>query len=293
MSKVAVIGANGFLGTTIANRFNSDGWQVLPTSRLVSAQRHQNFSYVDIYDEASIDDFLFKNKPELVVSTAWETEHGKFWNKETNVKYAMATTRLANRCYELGVLNFIGLGTMSEYGQAPGPCDSKTTPLNPADLYSKTKSDTGIRLKEIAESHGRQFSWLRVFQAFGPKEKEQRFIPTLIRTLGSGKKLEILSPQNKMDWIHSEDVASALSFCVSRKLFGYIDIGTGFSTSVGDISKNISKIFGFDESLLILKNSENSISKDIYVSESSEILKSGWKPEKSLADRLRSLPRYI
>ena len=96
-----------------------------------------------------------------------------------------------------------------------------------------------------------------------------------------------------MDWIHSEDVASALSFCVSRKLFGYIDIGTGFSTSVGDISKNISKIFGFDESLLILKNSENSISKDIYVSESSEILKSGWKPEKSLADRLRSLPRYI
>ena len=99
MNKVAVIGANGFLGTTIANRFNSDGWQVLPTSRLVSAQRHQNFSYVDIYDEASIDDFLFKNKPELVVSTAWETEHGKFWNKETNVKYAMATTRLANRCY--------------------------------------------------------------------------------------------------------------------------------------------------------------------------------------------------
>jgi dTDP-6-deoxy-L-talose 4-dehydrogenase (NAD+) len=292
VNRVAVIGANGFLGTTITNRFNIDGWEVLPTSRLNSTQSQQKLSYVDIYDEASIDDFLLKNRPELVISTAWETEHGKFWNKETNIEYAAATTRLASRCYELGVLNFIGLGTMSEYGQAPGPCDSKITPLNPSDLYSKTKSETGIQLKEIAESFGRQFSWLRVFQAFGPKEKELRFIPTLIRTLGSGNKIEISSPHNKMDWIHSEDVASALSFSIANELFGFIDIGTGVSTSVADVSKEVSEIFGFDESLLVFNTSENPIKKNIYVSESSQILKLGWKPEKSLADRLRSLPRF-
>jgi dTDP-6-deoxy-L-talose 4-dehydrogenase (NAD+) len=292
VNRVAVIGANGFLGTTITNRLNIDGWEVLPTSRLNSTQSQQKLSYVDIYDEASIDDFLLKNRPELVISTAWETEHGKFWNKETNIEYAAATTRLASRCYELGVLNFIGLGTMSEYGHAPGPCDSKITPLNPSDLYSKTKSETGIQLKEIAESFGRQFSWLRVFQAFGPKEKELRFIPTLIRTLGSGNKIEISSPHNKMDWIHSEDVASALSFSIANELFGFIDIGTGVSTSVADVSKEVSEIFGFDESLLVLNTSENPIKKNIYVSESSQILKLGWKPEKSLADRLRSLPRF-
>lgn len=292
MNKVAIIGANGFLGSTITNRFNIDGWEVLPTSRLNSTQSQQKLSHVDIYDEASIDDFLLKNRPELVVSTAWETEHGKFWNKKTNIKYAAATTRLASRCYELGVLNFIGLGTMSEYGETPGPCDSRITPLNPSDLYSKTKSETGIQLKEIAESFGRQFSWLRVFQAFGPREKEQRFIPTLIRTLGSGNKLEILSPHNRMDWIHSQDVASALSFSIANELFGFLDIGTGVSTSVADISKEVSKIFGFDESLLIIKNSENPLNKDIYVGESSQIFRLGWKPEKSLADRLRSLSRF-
>ena len=75
--------------------------------------------------------------PNAVLSTAWDTEHGKFWTNESNVAYRDATLRFAELSFQAGVETFIGLGTISEYGTSPGFCNADITPLIFNDIYSK------------------------------------------------------------------------------------------------------------------------------------------------------------
>lgn len=289
MKTAAVIGASGFLGSQISKRLKNDGWNVVCAGRGNYEDVDNAFVTLDIFDEPGIDNFLLTYKPTLLISTAWETKPGEFWNKESNRIYASATTRLADRGYQLGVNHFIGFGTMTEYGYSPGACNAKITKLAPQDLYSETKSDTGISLKVIADSHGKNFNWMRVFQAFGQNEKENRFIPTLIMNLKAGKEFKVLSPNNILDWIHTEEIASVLSFCLSHNVLNYIDVGTGIPTSVSKISELICEELQLDTSLLDTTSQVNSTEKKIFVSQSSEIFNLGWKPQLSLRDRLRSL----
>ena len=39
------------------------------------------------FNEESLRKALLKSRPDVVLSTAWDTEHGKFWTNESNIDY--------------------------------------------------------------------------------------------------------------------------------------------------------------------------------------------------------------
>ena len=154
---------------------------------------------VDLFDVESLRRALEISKPGVVISTAWDTEHGKFWTSDLNVKYRDATLKFAEVCFESGVESFAGIGTVSEYGIKAGICNAETSPLVPNDIYATSKIETGLKLKEIGERYGARTNWFRIFQAFGPHEKPERFIPGLISSLRRGEKFSIRTPDYKLD----------------------------------------------------------------------------------------------
>mgnify|MGYP000583490270 CR=1 FL=1 len=232
---------------------------------------------------------LLQTKPDIVLSAAWDTEHGKFWTNESNVAYRDATLKFAELSFKVGAETFIGLGTMSEYGTSPGYCNAEKSPLVESDIYSKSKIETGLGLQQIGERFGGQTHWARVFQAFGPNEKHERFIPGLIANLRGGNQFSIRTPNFEMDWIHSSDVASAIVFSLENSLNHFVDIGTGIGTSVKELSQLICEEFEFDSSLLDYSGQIPGHEKRVVVDQASQLLRSGWKPNESLRNRIRSL----
>lgn len=287
--KIAILGSSGFLGKPISNIYSSAGWEVERLTRTTSSNIDGPQQYTDIFDEASLKEFLSKVSPQVVISAAWDTEHGKFWTSELNEAYRDATLRFAELCFEANVETFVGLGTMSEYGLSPGFCNSEFSALIISDIYSKSKIETGLELKKIGEKHGCQTHWVRVFQAFGPREKPERFVPGLITQLGNGKQFSIRTPDYEMDWIHSVDVASAIKFALDNNLNHFVDIGTGVGTSVREFSKLICSELDLDESLLDFSEQIPGHEKQAVVDPRSQLLLRGWKPDASLRDRIRSL----
>lgn len=289
MSSVAILGSNGFLGSPISKAFNEIGWTVYSLSRHpIAGKVHREF-YVDLFHEKTQDLFLKEVQPDVVISTAWETEHGKFWTKESNYLYRDATLKFAEKCFSRGVGTFVGLGSMSEYGFSPGRCNAETTPLQTPDIYSKTKVETGLRLKEIGEANSKKTHWLRIFQAFGPQEKPQRFVPSLIKSLQAGETFKIQTPNYVLDWIHTEDIADATVFTILNDLNHFVDVGTGISTSVKEFSELACVTLGLDSSLLDYSSQIAGHERTIVVDPESEILARGWAPLKSLEARVRSL----
>lgn len=216
MPKIAILGAQGFLGLPISIAFQAKGWEVVALSRTESEGKFREEILVNLFDEETLKKALTIARPDVVLSTAWDTEHGKFWTNASNPNYKDATLRFAKLSFEAGVETFIGLGTLSEYGTSPGFCNAEVSPLVSNDIYSKSKIETGLELKEIGEKYGVRTHWARVFQAFGPNEKPERFIPGLIKNLSDGKPFSIRTPNYEMDWIHTSDIASAVTFMLEE-----------------------------------------------------------------------------
>ncbi len=288
MPKIAILGSSGFLGSQILSAFKAKDWEVVKFSRTQNAKSLSQEIVVNLFDEATLRSALSQTNPDVVLSTAWDTEHGKFWTNEVNTAYRDATLRFAELSFELGAETFFGLGTMSEYGTSPGYCNAEITPLIESDIYSKSKIETGLGLKEIGESIGGQTHWARVFQAFGPNEKHERFIPGLIANLRDGKQFSIRTPNFEMDWIHSSDVASAIVFTFENKLNHFVDIGTGIGTTVRDLSEMICQELDLDQSLLDYSMEVPGHQKRVVVDSSSQLLSLGWQPSESLRNRIRS-----
>lgn len=289
MLKIAVLGAGGFIGEPLGERILAQGYKLLPFTR-ESAKKgfHQGIN-VDLFDQVSIQAALDATKPNVVISTAWDTEHGKFWTNEINRQYKEATLKFAQLAFESGVDKFVALGSMSEYGNNPGLCNSAFTQTVRSDLYSQTKIETGIELEEIGQKFGKKTNWLRIFQAFGPNEKSERFIPGLIGTLRNEETFQIKTPKYEMDWIHTSDIASAILFTIENDLEHFVDIGTGRGTTVRDLSLLVCEQLGLDEHLLDFSSQIEGHQKVAVVDAESQLLAKGWKPDESLESRLKSL----
>ena len=289
MTRIAILGGQGFLGAPMAAAFRSAGYEVVTFARnQIGASLDGNVK-TDLFDIDSLRVALLDTRPNVVISTAWDTEHGKFWTSELNSKYKAATLEFAELSFELGVGAFLGLGTMSEYGSNPGECNAEISPVVAADIYSKAKIETGFELGKLGESFGRKTNWLRIFQAFGPNEKPERFIPGLISTLKEGKPFSIRTPNYEMDWIHTSDVASAVLFSLENQLSHFVDIGTGISTTVKNLSELVCSELGLNAKLLDFSNQVPGHEKKIVVDLSSQLFSAGWTPDESLEYRISSL----
>jgi len=289
VKKIAILGAYGFLGKPILSKLKTRGFEVVTFSHSeIDSSSNSNFK-VDLFDIDSLRIALLNSRPDVVISTAWDTEHGKFWTSELNSKYKNATLNFAEVSFELGVSVFLGLGSMSEYGVNPGACDAIKTPLVPVDLYSKAKIETGVELELIGKAFNRKTNWLRVFQAFGQNEKPERFIPGLISTLRQGKPFSIRTPNYEMDWIHASDIASAVLFTLENSLSHFVDVGTGIPTSVKDISELVCSELKLELGLLDYSGQIPGHQKKAVVDSSAQILSLGWAPSESLKSRVRSL----
>jgi dTDP-6-deoxy-L-talose 4-dehydrogenase (NAD+) len=291
MPRVAILGASGFLGTQIVSAFESKDWEVIAFSRKPNAHSNRRECTVDLFDESTLRLALLQTNPEIVLSTAWDTEHGKFWTNESNIAYRDATLRFAELSFELGAEAFFGLGTMSEYGTSPGYCNSENSPLVASDIYSKCKIETGLGLRQIGERFGGRTHWGRVFQAFGPNEKHERFVPSLITKLRRYERFSINTPNFEMDWIHSSEVASAVVFTVENKLSHFVDIGTGVGTTVRALSELICEELQLDSELLDFSMAAPGHKKLAVVDSKSLLHSQGWQATESLRSRIRSL-RY-
>jgi nucleoside-diphosphate-sugar epimerase len=289
MPKIAILGASGFLGLPIANAFELVGWEVVSFSRTERASSTRQGFLANLFEEESLKRAILLSQPNIVLSTAWETEHGKFWTNDSNVAYRDATLRFAELSFKAGVETFIGLGTMSEYGTSPGLCNADFTPLVTNNIYSKSKIETGLELKKIGEAFGRQTHWARIFQAFGPNEKPERFVPGLITKLQNGKEFSISTPNFELDWIHTADVATAIIFMYENRLSHFVDIGTGVGTTVKELSELICEEFRLNSNLLDYSGQIPGHKKKAVVDENSQLLSLGWRPTESLRDRLKSL----
>lgn len=277
--KVLIVGGTGFLGAPISKFLESSGkYDVSVTSQNLprNLSIHGHAKYLDVSKSLSISDALSASKPEILINLAWFTKHGLFWEDPMNSSYHLWTSNLYEFAFRLGVKRILSIGTVSEYGLSPGACNAELTPVKPESEYGRMKVANGQMLSRLADEYGARFSWLRVFQAYGPGEHHRRLIPSTISGLREGRQLRVLRPNDLLDWIYNEDIASAISLILEREIDGVIDIGTSKPRYVHEIVNLIARELSVDRSIIDFDWSESG--RQAYVAREAKLFREGWKP---------------
>lgn len=213
------------------------------------------------------------------------------WQKDNSEMFkanVFSTFNLLEACRKTKVRNFIYVGSSSEYGIKNKPMKEDMMP-EAFSMYACSKV-CGTYLTRHYSSYFNTVI-VRPFSVYGEEENERRFIPTAIRCLEKGEKLNL--QEGDHDWIYVDDLCLAITKIIENmdKLNGQIiNIGNGESVS----NKKIVDILAAISSKKITINPLPMKETDstIWFADNTKIKSLGWLPTVSLEKGLKSVYEF-
>ena len=95
-------------------------------------------------------------------------------------------------------------------GKDDPPFTEEST-LAPRSPYSATKAGSDLLVQSYIETFGIDASITRCCNNFGPRQGDEKLIPTVIRSIVKGEKIPVYGTgENIREWIHAQDHAKAI-----------------------------------------------------------------------------------
>ena len=215
---VMIIGAGGFIGRHLAKRYietetdlylgvragNSSGL----LSELVQLYPKANVTAVeiDIADPVDLKKKIETIRPETLIFAAALASQVQMATADTCFSEARALWDVSNACSSSGVSRLIFLSSPAVYAGNKSPISEKMC-MQPVTEYGLGKQLGSVVSAYCRRSLGLEIIECRLFNVYGPGDKDARLIPQLVKSVQSGKSIRLLSPNNECDFIYITDVA--------------------------------------------------------------------------------------
>jgi nucleoside-diphosphate-sugar epimerase len=186
-------------------------------------------------------------RPERLLHLAWYAVPGNFWEAQENVEWARASRELLHAFIQGGGARMAAAGSCAEYDMTAGECVESKTPLLPKTLYGRSKHEAQRALEAAEKPSGLSAAWGRVFFMYGPHENPARPVPYVVRSLLKGEPAVCSEGTQVLDFLHVEDVASALVALLESGVQGPVNIGSGIPVTLREVFETIGTQLGRPE----------------------------------------------
>ena len=285
--RILVTGAAGFIGSHIARQLVREGHEVHALDRpqadpwrIKDIESSLHFIRGDLLDSS----FALPSSPfAACLHLAWYVEPGKYLHSPLNKDWVEASLRLARHLKDTGCRRFVAAGTCFEYATTAPP-QRESTPTAPSTIYVQSK----LALFHALQSIDMDFAWVRFFYQYGPYEDPRRLMPVVINLLRRGEEVKLVPGDRIRDYLHIEDVASAVCAVAQSQLTGAVNIGSGVPVTVRDIALKIGALFDRVD-LIKLGALPWSPTEPMHLLADNTKLRegTGWKPQYDLDSGLR------
>lgn len=250
---ILITGGAGFIGSHIANELMDNNnitiIDNLSTGNIknLKSEEHENLNFIEgdicnfnLDDLTSDKDYIFHLAAMASVPLSVERP------EECNEINLNATVKLLKSAADNDVEKIVFSSSSAVYGENKNMPLKETEPPMPTSPYASSKAGCELYLKSFYESYGLNYTALRYFNVFGPKQdKNSQYaavIPNFISALLEGKRAEIYGDgEQTRDFVYVGDVVKANINACESDYNGIVNIASGEKLTVNrlyDIVKN-------------------------------------------------------
>ncbi len=287
MKKVLITGATGFIGTQVVAELLRRGYEVHSLVYPAPAPKQENlYQYeMNLMDSHAVEAFLARHKFEKLIHLAWYVGP-KCHVSDLNVDWVAATLHLLRSFAQHGGKVFVGAGTCSEYEYQYGYLLEDDTPTNPQTLYGNGKNAVYHLAGIFCRQNHIAFKWPRIFNLYGPNEKPQRLMPSVILSCLQGEDVKVSDCLKFQDYLHVEDTARGIVEVFESNLEGAVNISSGTPVQLREVVNTIARLTDFHGNIL-WGYYPAAFGDDLVVGNNNKLKSIGWKQQYTLEEGLK------
>jgi nucleoside-diphosphate-sugar epimerase len=250
VSRVLLTGASGFLGRHALDALADEGHDVHALARTPGPDMPGvTWHAADLTDARAAEAVVSEIAAERLLHLAWYVEPGLYWQAPENVAWVEATLRLLRAFAAAGGRRAVMAGTCAEYdwSRERELYDERDTPLAPATMYGLAKHATRLVAERFAANADLELAWGRIFMPYGPGERGERLVPSVIRALLAGRDAPVSEGAQARDFMYAEDVARAFAAILDSEAQGAINVASGRSCTIREMVTLLAETVGRPE----------------------------------------------
>ena len=259
--RIFITGATGFVGQHVIESASEAGHEIfastLEKDKIENSTVNIRWIYSDLADLDSLKPALISFNPDIVIHLAWQgiPDYSELISRANlNNSINLLDFILSNtNCRKILVS-----GSCWEYGEKHGVCRESDS-VNIDSYFTWAKHSLNQYLSVKCTKKKVILNWFRIFFVYGPGQRKESLIPTLIKSVGKSQIPIINNPMNKNDFVYVKDVARAFTQAVDANLpSGVYNLGSGYATSVYDACRIVEKQLLGTETIAsqVLKNGQ-------------------------------------
>lgn len=231
---VLLTGASGLIGRQCVPALLAASYRVTVLSRDGGAPPGMTGLKADLLDQGATIAAVRKAKATHLLHLAWHGGARDRWTAPANLDWVSATFALVQAFAAAGGRRAVGVGSCAEYDWSAVTL-REDTPLRPATLYGAAKAAAGLALTKAAPALNLSFAWARPFFCYGPGEPPGRLFGDLVKGLQAGEPVACTDGVQRRDFLHTDDIAAALTALLSGDVQGPVNIASGGAIPIRDL----------------------------------------------------------
>jgi UDP-glucuronate 4-epimerase len=282
MSTILISGGAGFIGSHLCERLLGNGVHVVcidnfdsfydPNIKIknvegISKKFQNQFELVtgDIRNLDHLNEIFQKNRTDFVIHLAARAGvrpsiAEPLLYQDVNIR---GTVVLLEACKANGIKNFVFASSSSVYGENQRvPFTEEDLDIQPISPYGATKRAGELLCYSYHHLYGMNIACLRIFTAYGPRQRPEMAIHKFTRLIDQGEKIPMFGDgSTRRDYTYIDDlIEGILGVIRHHKGFEVYNLGESQTTSLIELIKLIEGAFGKKANIEMLEPQPGDVS---------------------------------